>query len=279
MHDDFASCCVGGPYAHHLVKTPHECTVPSGAFYVEPASHPASHDTPHRPYAGPLRRAPSRRSRRQGASKGSRRAPHHAGTPNRANHASRAQSCQIMPSHASRAGPLRGDSVPTPLRRMRSAHAHEVRVKRHAAAPPGAAGERVQGDAVSRLPEALELEFRWTGAVVSHVSTGRSRRLQPASQAMQDPMLAALASPSHGAVDAGMCRFFGRGGSEPACERAPAKASHQHPTNAGLYLRTSSLRLSRHTKGTVVCRDGNSSVSDHHLADKIQAERPQAFKS
>ena len=85
----------------------------------------------------------------------------------------------VVPNHASRssrAGPLRGDSVPTPLRRMRSAHAHEVRVTRHAAAPPGAAGERVQGDAVSRPPEALELEFRWTGAVVSHVSTGPHAR-------------------------------------------------------------------------------------------------------
>ena len=96
-----------------------------------------------------------------------------------------------MPNHArrasrsSRAGPLRGqqakglqpgvacdarDSVPTPLRRMRCAHAHEVRVTRHAAAPPGAAGERVQGDAVSRPPEALELG---TARALSRVSRDR----------------------------------------------------------------------------------------------------------
>ena len=52
-----------------------------------------------------------------------------------------------------------------------------------------------------------------------------------------------------------------------------------HPSPA----REDQLRETLHApdlaKGMVVCRDGNSSVSFHHLAGKTEAERPQAFKS
>ena len=175
VHDDFASCCVGASYAHQTVKTPHECTVPSGAFYVEPASRPPNQGTPYRPYAGPRLVAQGDKVRAKARGGG----PHTTLARQIAkimpNHA---QSCPVVPNHAKSCRTLTWGLRPhTPV-----AHALRAcsRGMRHDAC--SGAARRCWGEGPGRrsLPAAGGLQQQVPSCCV------------PAG----DPMLAALASPS-----------------------------------------------------------------------------------